>query len=144
LESDLTACEAVANAVRWNLAIAAAMESSSCEVVRSASEVDVPRRRVAATAITLASMGALVAGLALMTGSGESTDRRLAQHARENRVVAVWAIGEAVRNAHPEEASLLDASADDDLDPPDWMLAALEAAHLRAADAPEATDVREN
>lgn len=144
LESDLAACEAVAQATQRNLVIAAAFDHSPSEAVRPASEVVAPRSRVAATAMTLAAMAALVVGFVWMLGKGQSTDRSLARQATENRVVAVWALGEAVRNAREEEASLLVSAADDDLDPPDWMLSALEAAYAKAAGAPETTEVREN
>ena len=59
-----------------------------------------------------------------MFGNGEPSMNGLARKDGAERLVAAWASGEAMRN-NADDDDLLDASHDSDLDPPDWMLAAL-------------------
>jgi len=76
-----------------------------------------------------------------MIGPGNSINR-LARKDGADRIVAAWASGEAVRNDADDDESL-DANHDDDLDPPDWMLAALTAEDVKDQ-LPNTDDVREN
>lgn len=142
LESDEAACEAVARAMELNLAIAAAFDHESSRPVLLPARESIAPARWAGVAITaLAASAVAAASVALMVGPSNSANG-LARKDRAARLVAAWASGEAARNNLAEDESL-DLADDSDLDPPDWMLAALTAADVKEP-LPGNNEVREN
>lgn len=138
---DEAACEAVALAAKLNLAVVAACDRNrSGSAAPAIHEVDVTipahrdgfaaTSRWAGTAITAAAASAIVAaGIAMSIGPAFFNDGRVTKREGTDRLVAAWAAGEAVRNGLDDDGDLLDASDDADLDPPDWLLAAITAEH---------------
>ncbi len=131
LASDEAACEAVARAMTLNLAVVATFDKSAFDtptfaamVVVARPSVVVPPRRAASVIIALAATAIAAAGVALMVGTGNSDRNGLAHKEGTDRIVAAWVHGEAARNNF-EDDDTLDSDDDSDLDPPDWMLAAL-------------------
>lgn len=145
LANDEAACEAVARAMELNLAIAAVFDSQPATLVLQPSTFNlppsVPPRRVATTITALAATAVAAAGLALMVGHG-SSPQGFARKDGADRLVAAWANGEAARNNADDEDSL-EVANDDDLDPPDWMLAALTVEDVNEK-LPGHDEVREN
>ena len=154
LATDEAACESVARAMELNLAVAAAFaDETHAESATGSHAVEVtliPRRderampsRWTGTALTLIAAAAIAAMMLVAIGSS-LTSHKVAKRDGTDRLVAVWAQGEANRNQIDDDNDSLDAD-DDDLDPPDWMLAAVtaeeQAKHLPGDDVPE---VREN
>lgn len=127
LAHDEAACEAVTRAMELNLAIAAVFDSQPATFNLQPSTFNlppsVPPRRMATTITALAAAAVAAAGVALMVGHG-SSPQGIARKDGADRLVAVWVNGEAARNSADDEDSL-EVANDDDLDPPDWMLAAL-------------------
>ncbi|MFM9960616.1 MAG: hypothetical protein ACKV2Q_05265 [Planctomycetaceae bacterium] len=143
LETDVAACSAVARAMELNLAVAAAFETlaAPCDLqpsvdplVCSAAKQSARWTVAAITALVISAIAA--ASVALMIGSSGSTTNGA------ERLVAAWASGEAARNDTADD-ELFDATDDADLDPPDWMLAALTADDVNEQ-LPGNNDVREN
>ena len=122
LETDVAACSAVARAMEFNLAIAAAFESQPSTLSPQSSVIS-PAGWTGAAITVLAATAVAAAGVALMIGHGSATNG-IARKDGADRLVAAWAFGEAARN-NADADDLLDAADDADLDPPDWMLAAL-------------------
>lgn len=139
LENDEAACEAVAHAMELNLAIAAAFESSPL----AARHIPLKQpSRWTGVAITAVAATALVAAsVALMIGHGSATNG-IARKDGTERLVAAWASGEAARNNAADD-ELIEVANDADLDPPDWMLAALTVADVKET-LPGNNEVREN
>lgn len=142
LENDIAACDAVAQATELNLVVAAAFESQPIErrsaTIRLSLLAVRPSRlttsRTTGGLITaLATAAIAAASLALMFGHrvtpannelAQSTKSELLPKDRAQRLIAAWASGEADRNIAIDE-DFDDLAHDSDLDPPDWMLAAL-------------------
>lgn len=131
LEADLEACDAVARVMELNLAVAAAFDQQTSQPVALPVRESVAPNRWAGVAVSaLAASAVAVASVALMLGHSDSTTNGnsvfngMSRKDKAARLVAVWASGEAVRNSTADD-ELLDAIDDFDLDPPDWMLAAL-------------------
>lgn len=139
LESDVAACDAVALAMELNLAVAAAFDSQP-ETLCPQPTLAPPSRRTAATITVLAASAVAAASVALMVGHSGSTSG-LARKDGADRLVAAWASGEAARNNAAVD-DLVDNSDEDDLDPPDWMLAALTIESVKKI--PGTDEVREN
>ena len=135
------ACEAVARAMELNLAIAATFETSDSAIPAPHSPLAQPSRKTGALVSAVAATAVAAAGVALMIGPGSSING-IARKDGADRIVAAWASGEAARNDADDDESL-DANHDDDLDPPDWMLAALTAEDVKDQ-LPNTDDVREN
>ncbi len=140
LETDVAACEAVVRAMELNLAIAAAFDSQPAISVPQISAPQ-PARWTGAAITALAASTVVAASVALMIGHSGSPNG-LARKDGADRIVAAWAKGEAVRNSFADD-DLLDVADDDDLDPPDWMLAALTAEELKEQ-LPGSDDIQEN
>ena len=140
LETDVAACEAVARAMELNLAIAAAFDSQPAVSVPQTS-VTQPARWTGGAITALAASAVAAASVALMIGHSGSPNG-LGRTDGAERIVAAWASGEAARNSFADE-DLLDVADDDDLDPPDWMLAALTAEDLKEQ-FPGSDDIQEN
>lgn len=148
LETDVAACSAVARAMELNLAIAAAFDQeTSLPVARPMHETAAPARwsGVALSALAASAVVAAVAvaSIALMIGRSDSTTNEIARKDGAERIVAAWASGEAARNDADEDDDVLDATDDDDLDPPDWMLAALTVEDVKEQ-LPGSGDIQEN
>ena len=141
LETDEAACSAVARAMELNLAIAAAFDPQSSKLSPQPSAAT-PVRWSGATITALAASAIAAASVALMVGHIGSTSNGIAHKDGADRIVAAWASGEAARN-NADDDDLVDATDDDDLDPPDWMLAALTAEDLKDQ-LPGNDDIREN
>ena len=138
LETDVAGCSAVAHAFELNLAIAAAFDSQS-----SILNPQPAPSRLSGVAITaLAASAVAAASVALMVGHSGSATSGIARKDGADRIVAAWASGEAARNSADDD-DLLDATADDDLDPPDWMLAALSVEDVKEK-LPGRDDIQEN
>ncbi len=139
LETDVAACRAVARAMELNLTIAAAFESCGGDlqtshpevvVVESSSRESHRSTRVAGAVMTaLAATAVAAAGIALMIGT-TSVNNGLVHKDGTDRIVEDWASGEAARNAADDDDSI-DSHDDADLDPPDWLLAALTASEAK-------------
>ena len=143
LETDEAACSAVVRAMELNLAIAAAFDQeSSHSVTRPSHETAASNRWSAAALTALAASAVAAASVAMMVGYLGSTTNGIARKDGADRIVAAWASGEAARNNAVDD-ELVDASDDDDLDPPDWMLAALTAEDIKDQ-LPGNDDIREN
>lgn len=140
LEADVAACEAVARAMELNLAIAAAFETQPA-TLNPRIAVNSPARWSGAAITALAATAVAAASVALMVGHSSSTNG-LARKDGADRLVAAWASGEAARNDSADDDSL-DVANDSDLDPPDWMLAALTVADVKEQ-LPGNNEVREN
>ncbi len=167
LAMDESACEAVVLAVQTCRAIAVACDTTQA---RSASDgqtenlsVDPSLARRACVAMcpvddgrpsrwsrvaiaTLAGTAVTAVCVALSFGLFGPSDEQVVRRDGTERLVAAWAHGEAVRNDLDDDADALDV-ADDDLDPPDWMLAALSADELTKrmfGEPPDFDDVQEN
>lgn len=141
LETDVASCSAVAREMELNLAIAAALDSQSSVRGPQPSVLSTIRRPgVAISALAAAAVAA--ASIALMVGQGGSTTNEIARKDGADRIVAAWASGEAARNDANDD-DLVDATADDDLDPPDWMLAALTVEDVKEQ-LPGNDNIREN
>ncbi len=159
LTTDDGACEAVARATELNLTIAAVMTRSSGgspefdteliavvgepPVLRSVDVTILPSRWTSA-ALTFIAASAIAATMIVAVGSSVLTGHKVAKRDGTDRLVAAWAQGEAVRNQADDDSDALDRD-DDDLDPPDWMLAAVtseEQAELLPSD--DTPEVREN
>lgn len=140
LANDDAACEAVARAMELNLAIAAAFDSQPATVCPQPATI-APSRRTAAVITALAATAVAAAGVALMVGHG-SSPHGIARKDGADRLVAAWANGEAARNSADDDDSL-EVANDDDLDPPDWMLAALTVEDVNQKH-PGHDEVREN
>ena len=140
LETDVAACDAVACAMELNLAIAAAFDSQPVTVCPQPAANLLSRRTVAAITV-LAASAVAVASVALMIGYSGSPNG-VARKDGADRIVAAWASGEAARNSFADD-DLLDAADDDDLDPPDWMLAALTVDDVKEQ-LPGNDEIREN
>lgn len=145
LETDEAACDAVTRAMELNLAIAAAFDAQPAALVARYSTFSVqhsaPARSTATMITALAATAVAAAGVALMVGRGPATNG-IARKDGADRIVAAWASGEAARNEASEDDSQ-ELVSDDDLDPPDWMLAALTAQDLKEQ-LPSIDEVREN
>jgi len=148
LENDTAACDAVARAMDLNLAIAAAFDSEPSVLVPQTTG-GAPSRRMGAAITALSAVAIMAASVALMVSHRDTPPDGLVQQPktelpakdRAERLVAAWVSGEAARNnAYVED--LFDLNHDADLDPPDWMLAALAAEDLN--DQVPGTDVRQN
>ena len=122
LETDVAACEAVAQAMQLNLAIVAAFDAEPSILNRQPATIPPTRRTVAAVA-ALAVAALAVAGVAVLVGRGPDGNA-VARKDGADKLVAAWASGEAARNAADEDESL-DSHDDADLEPPDWLLMAL-------------------
>lgn len=146
LASDVAACAAVAQVAKCQLAVAAAMDRGerSAILVPVHQEVSVATSRWAGLGMTaLAASAVTAAGVALMVGTPGPNTIGLARPNGVERIVAAWARGEAVRNALAEDSEVPEVS-DDDLDPPDWMLAALTAAERQDQRPDRLPEVRDN
>jgi anti-sigma-K factor RskA len=157
LAADDGACEAVARAMELNLAVAAVMDDADAvrssggspefETISGTGEPPVLRAlpsRWTSAALTLIAASAIAVAMFVAVGSSVLTGNKIAKRDGTDRLVAAWAQGEAVRNEADDDNDGLDAD-DDDLDPPDWMLAAVtaeEQAELLPGD--DAREVREN
>lgn len=131
LASDEAACDAVARAMTLNLAVVAAFDTPTFDtptfaatVVVAQPSVVVPSRLAASVITALAATAIAAAGVALMVETGNPTRNGLAHKEGADRIVAAWVHGEAARNNFDDD-DMLDSNDDSDLDPPDWMLAAL-------------------
>ena len=122
LETDVAACEAVAQAMELNLAIVAAFDAEPSILNLQPLTVPPTRRAVAAVA-ALAVAALAVAGVAVLVGRGPDGNT-VARKDGAEKLVAAWASGEAARNAADDDESL-DSHDDADLEPPDWLLMAL-------------------
>ena len=143
LETDVAACSAVARAMELNLAIAAAFDQEVLPSVERPLQAAVTPTRWSGVAMTaLAASAVTAASVALMLGRGGFSTNEAARKDGVDRIVAAWASGEAARN-NTNDDDLLDATHDDDLDPPDWMLAALTDEEVKEQ-LPGNNDVREN
>lgn len=168
LATDEAACEAVARVMETNLAVAAVLASettSSGVLPASASltqagmpavdrsvkvavlprrEEDVTQSRWVGATLVVAAVSAIAAMMMIAIGSSVLTGQKVARRDGTDRLVAAWAQGEAVRNLADDDGDSV-ISDDDDLDPPDWMLAAVvdeePSEFLPGNDTPE---VREN
>ena len=140
LETDVAACSAVARAMELNLAIVAAFDSQPASLSPQ-SETVAPSRRATTVITALAATAVAAAGVALMIGHG-STANGIVRKDGADRLVAAWATGEAARNNVDDDDSL-ELADDADLDPPDWMLAALTAEDVKEK-IPGTDEVREN
>lgn len=148
---DEAACEAVARVMETNLVVAAALVQSSgvkvesCEppTLRQVGAAESPSRWTG-TALTCLAAAAIAATMVIAVGSSALNGSKVAKRDGTDRLVAAWAQGESVRNQADDDSDALDQS-NDDLDPPDWMLAAVTAEEqaelLPGEDTPE---VREN
>lgn len=154
LATDEGACEAVAHAMELSLAVATVIADAPRSSGVSPESVEVtilPRRddrvvlsRWTGAALTAIAASAIAAAMIVAVGSSVLTGNKIAKRDVADRLVAAWAQGEAVRNRVDDDNDSLDAN-DDDLDPPDWMLAAVtaeEQAKLLPGD--DAREVREN
>lgn len=141
LEVDLTACDAVARATELNLAIAAAFDAQPATLINPQFTPASPSRRTTTFITTLAATAVAAAGVALMIGRGPTVNG-IARKDGADRLVAAWASGEAARNNVTEDETL-ELADDADLDPPDWMLAALTAEDVKEK-LPGTDEVREN
>jgi ferric-dicitrate binding protein FerR (iron transport regulator) len=145
LANDEAACDAVARAMELNLAIAAAFDSQPATLVPQHSAFSIqpsaPSRRTASTITALAATAVAAAVVALMVGRSP-TANGVARKDGADRLVAAWASGEAARNNAADDDTL-ELADDADLDPPDWMLAALTAADVNEK-LPGNDEVREN
>lgn len=141
LATDDAARDAVVRATELNLAIAAAMADQP--VTASVQPVVVPPSRwsSAAAVSAFAATAIAAASVALMLGRG-LTMNEMARKDGADRLVAAWARGEAARNNHTDDESL-ELADDADLDPPDWMLAAL-TVEVAKEQLPGNDEVREN
>ncbi|MBC7821327.1 MAG: hypothetical protein IAG10_30945 [Planctomycetaceae bacterium] len=139
LETDVAACSAVARAMELNLAIAAAFDSQPSALSPQPSVIS-PARWSGATITALAASAVAAASVALMIGYSGSATNGEAYKDGADRLVAAWASGEAARNDDDDD-DLLDGADDADLDPPDWMLAALT---VEKEQLPRHDEVREN
>lgn len=143
LETDVAACGAVARAMELNLAIAAAFDLEASQPgARPIQATVAPTRWSGVAMTTLAASAVAAASIALMVGTSGSRTNEIARKDGADRIVAAWASGEAARN-NADDDDLLDVTHDDDLDPPDWMLAALTAEEVKEQ-LPGNDDVREN
>lgn len=140
LETDLTACDAVARAMELNLAIAAAFDAQPAILSPHPSTAS-PNRRTATVITALAATAVAAAGVALMIGHGSTTNGVVRKDGAD-RLVAAWASGEAARN-NVDDDETIELADDADLDPPDWMLAALTVADVKEQ-VPGNDAVREN
>ncbi len=140
LETDVAACSAVALAMELNLAIAAAFEFQPSNVSPQPSTIP-PARWTGAAITVLAATAVAAASVTLMIGHGSATNG-IARKDGADRLVVAWASGEAARN-NIDDGDLLDAADDADLDPPDWMLAALTVENVKEQ-LPGNDAVREN
>lgn len=129
LETDVAACDAVARAMELNLAIAAAFDARPATIISPLPTTTAPNRRTAGMITALAAMAVAAAGVALMVGRGPATNG-IARKDGADRLVAAWATGEAARN-NVDDDETLELADDADLDPPDWMLAALTVADVK-------------
>ncbi len=161
LAADEAACEAVARVMELNLAVAAVMTRSSggspefafeSESIAGAGgppalrkvEVTALPSRWASAILTAIAASAIAATMIVAVDSSVLTGHKVAKRDGSDRLVAAWTQGEAVRNEADDDNDSLDAD-DDDLDPPDWMLAAVtseEQAELLPGD--DTPEVREN
>lgn len=141
LASDEVACDAVARAMKLNLAIAAAFDSQPAAITNPLPATNAPSRRTAAIITALAATAVAAAGVALMVGRGPVTNSIVHKDGAD-RLVAAWATGEAARN-NVDDDETLELTDDADLDPPDWMLAALTAQDVKEK-LPDNDEVREN
>ena len=143
LETDVAACSAVARTMELNLSIAAAFDQETSQpVARPIQETVAPTRWSVASLTALAALAAVAASIALMVGHIGSTTNGVARKDGADRIVAAWATGEAARN-NADDDDLFDATDDDDLDPPDWMLAALTVEDVKEQ-LPGNDNIREN
>lgn len=143
LETDVAACSAIAHAMELNLAIAAAFDQETSQpLARPIHETAAPARWSGVALTALAASAVAAAGVALMIGQSGSATNGIARKDGADRIVAAWASGEAARN-NADDDELIDATDDDDLDPPDWMLAALTAEDVKDQ-LPGNDDIREN
>ncbi len=143
MKTDVVACDAVARAMELNLAIAAAFDRQTSQpVVRRIQETASPARWSGVTLTALAASAVAAASVALMIGRSGSTTNEFARKDGTERIVAAWASGEAARN-NTDDDDLVDATDDNDLDPPDWMLAALTVEDVKEQ-LPGNGDIREN
>lgn len=143
LETDVAACDAVAQAMELNLAIAAAFDKQTSQpVVQRIHKTASPARWSGVTLAALAASAVAAASVTLMIGRSGSTTNEFARKDGAERIVAAWASGEAARN-NADDDELLDATENDDLDPPDWMLAALTVEDVKEQ-LPGHDDIQEN
>lgn len=140
LANDEAACEAVAHAMELNLAVAAAFDLPPA-TLRPRPIVSSPTRWAGAAITAVAASAVAAASVALMVGHG-STTNGLARKDGTERLVAAWASGEAARNNAADDESI-DVANEVDLEPPDWMLAALTVADVKDP-LPGNNEVREN
>lgn len=122
LETDVAACEAVAQAMELNLAIVAAFDAEPSILIPQPATI-LPTRRAVAAVAALAVAALAVAGVAVLVGRGPDGNA-VARKDGADRLVAAWASGEAARNAADDDDGL-DSHDDPDLEPPDWLLMAL-------------------
>lgn len=149
LENDVAACDAVASAMQLNLTIAAAFESQPSVLCPQAA-INSSFRRAGVAITALSAVAIVAASVALMVAHRDVPPNGLVQQPkiefpakdRAERLVAAWASGEAARNNAAYVEDLFDLQDDADLDPPDWMLAALAAEDLN--DQVPGNDVRQN
>jgi anti-sigma factor RsiW len=151
LATDESACEAVTLAMRTCGALALACDDTASRTIdpicRPApiAAADGLRTRWSNAAVTAITGTAVTAAcVAWLLGLFGPTEEQVARRDGTERLVAAWVHGEAVRNGLDDDAEALDV-ADADLDPPDWMLAAVTADELtkRVPGAP-LDDVQEN
>lgn len=140
LETDVAACSAVARAVELNLAIAAAFVQEASQPVTQPIHETVTPARWSVAAISAVAVAA--ASVALMIAHHSSTTNGVVHKDGADRIVAAWVSGEAARN-NAEDDDFVDATDDDDLDPPDWMLAALSVEDVKE-NLPGNDNIREN
>lgn len=132
LAIDEAACEAVAHAMQSNLLICAALELSESVPCASRSVMVVPQPtiRSAGSAITAIAVTAIAAASLALTIGRSPMDSEITRKDGADKIVAAWASGEAARNATADDNDL-DSHDDADLDPPDWLLAALTAEEVQ-------------
>ena len=155
LVTDERACEAVARVTELSLAVAVVMvdathcSGSSPEFETNSGTGEQPVLRVlpsrwTSAALTFIAASTIAAAMFVAVGSSGLTGNKIAKRDSTDRLVAAWAQGEAVRNEADDDNDSIDAD-DDDLDPPDWMLAVVtseEQSELLPGD--DAREVREN
>ena len=155
LATDEGGCEAVARAMELNLAVSVVMSDSprssggspELQSIVGAGEPPalrvLPSRRTSA-ALTLIAASAIAAAMVVAVGSSVLNGNKIAKRDGTDRLVAAWTQGEAARNEVDDDNDALDVD-DDDLDPPDWMLAAVTAEEQeKLLPGDDAREVREN
>lgn len=155
LAIDTLACDAVARVTQLGCAVAWVCDQDEGSVaepqaalerlivtIRESRPVSSRSRWAGALLTAIAASAVAAAGLVMSLSPGLSSSNKLAKRKGAERLVAAWARGEAVRNAldDDDEAASWQES---DLDPPDWLLAAV-SAEQQAQPIEDRNAVREN